>query len=263
MTLEDNLLLIKKALWCFDFENITPLEDDKQKTYLYALYSLIKKNKNAWESKNILDRFKARKNLLKLVSLWDKTVETVVTSKGRAHDMLVINKITLPEKEEYDKIVLYAKQEREKEMESNLLKNTSDADLKSKLGEMKTIFSQKDFKRLCPASIDEKTTYLYAFYLLVQKNEQALTSCEKPEKLQAKKNLTALVSLWNKTVSTYSNINSSLKKSVIIVDYINLPEKVYYDKFVNYANAWKTKSDEVKTSQAKQTNMSREISKRN
>lgn len=252
MTLEENLQHIHNALWCFDFENIHPQENDQQKTYLYALSTLLKKNKKSWQSKNLLERFKARKNLIALVNLWNKTVETGIATKGRVHDSVVINHITLPQKENFDKIIQYAKHEREKQLEIELSQSINENELNRKIEEMKAVFRQKDFDRLRPAAFDERNTYLYAFYLLMQKNEQALKSSGKVDRLEAKKNINTLASLWDKTVSTYSTIHPNRLHTIVVIENINFPEKEHYDKFVNTAKTWKAQDDAMKATQAKE-----------
>lgn len=252
MKIEPKLERIDAALWCFDFENIPPLEDDKQKIYLYAFSTLLKKYKKGLKSINVIERFKARKNLIELINLWDKTVETEKTIKGRSSEVVVINKITFPPADIYVSFVERAKRERAKTLEEELSQKINERDLESRIKQMKAVFNQKGFNRLVPAFFDQTSTYLYAFHLLLQKNEQSLSSPEKLERLHAKKNINILAALWEKNVDTYHHFNANRGSYVVIVENVKLPEKEEYDKFVKTAFDWKSKNDAQQTAQAKE-----------
>ncbi len=251
MKLEQKINAIHAALWCFDFEHMPPLEDDRQKTYLYAFSTLLKKNMTKMKSANIIERFRARKNLIALTNLWDSTIETGKTINGRSSEVVVINKITLPAFDIYTTFIETAKLERAKSLEEELSKKIDDKELDSKIKEMKYVFHQKGFDRLVPTRYDENSTYLYAFYLLLNKNEKALLSPEKIERLQAKKNISILVSLWKKNVDTYNMVHPHHMSTMVVVEHVQLPEKEEYDKFVKTALDWKSKDDQRKIDEAK------------
>lgn len=251
MKLEQKINAIHAALWCFDFDHMPPLEEDKQKTYLYAFSTLLKKNMTRMKSVNIIERFRARKNLMSLISLWDSTIETGKTINGRSSEVVVINKITLPSLDNYTTFVETAKHERAKSLEEELSKKIDDKELESKIKEMKYVFRQKGFDRIVPTKYDENSTYLYAFYLLLQKNEEGLFSPEKIQKLQAKKNISILVSLWKKNVDTYNITHPQYLSTTVVVEHVQLPEKEEYDKFVKTALDWKSKDDQRKIEEAK------------
>jgi len=237
MVLESKLSIIHAALWCYDFENTPPPDDDKQKVYLYAFTTLFKKNRKGIDSKNMFERFKARKNLIALIELWDRTIKTTTTSNNH----IVISEITFPNDSEFSKFLAVAKHERESALERELSQKLDETKLNNKIKEMKIVFENKAFGRLSPGVYESEKSYLYAFYLLMQKNEQYLNSPEKIERLQAKKNISILVALWEKTVPTYSITHPRTGKSVVIIGYIDLPEKEHYDKIMSAANDWKEK----------------------
>lgn len=239
MDLEQKLKEINEALWCFDFEHIMPSKNDPQRYYLFCLKILFKGAEKRWESKNIIERFKARKSLISLTELWDKTVKTSIATNGRTHPTTVIEKITLPPEKEQEKIGTLAKIEYETYLQDMLSQRKGGYALKHTLNEMHCALKKYDFENNPPAPNDERKTYLYSIYLLLQKNETSLSSAERVERLHAQKNLIILTSLWESTVSTFGMFRPN-GNGVVIIENVKIPEQEHFEKIVETARSYKT-----------------------